>query len=227
MFIRSPCALCGAPAELATDRVCPSCYSELPLPQAGFCAGCGAPDTGVGACARCFPRPPAFDSCLSGCVYRYPVDQMIKQLKFRARLELIQPLLKPLLETAGRDLAVVPDCLLPTPLHRTRRRERGFNQAREIARALSHRLSVPVEDHLVRRHRPTAQQYTLRPEARSKNVRNAFSLMKTMGYEKIAIVDDILTTGATADELARLLKRNGAQHVQVWCLARAAPAERR
>lgn len=149
---------------------------------------------------------------------------MIKKLKYRARLDLAQALAQPLLETAGSGLEIVPDCLLPMPLHRARLRSRGFNQAREIARVLSQRLSLPVDNHLVCRHRPTAQQFELRPEQRARNVKDAFSLLKTMHYNNIAVVDDILTTGSTANELAGLLKRHGAQHVQVWCLARAAPS---
>ena len=194
--------------------------------RAGVCPGCGASGADSGICARCFPRAPAFDSCLSGFMYRYPVDQMIKKLKYQARLDLVHALCRPLLEIAGREMSVVPDCLLPTPLHRARQRSRGFNQAREIARVLSLCLSLPVDDQLVRRHKPTAQQFELRPGQRKKNVDGAFSLVKTMAYKNIAIVDDILTTGATADELSRLLKRSGAYHVQVWCLARAAPTGR-
>lgn len=224
MLITSLCILCGAPAESATGRFCPSCYAELPLQPAGVCSCCGAPEPGAAVCARCFHRAPAFDSCLSAYIYRYPVDQIIKKLKYRARLDLAHALAQPLLETTGRGLEVVPDCLLPTPLHYARLRSRGFNQAREIARVLSQRLSLPVDDQLVRRHRPTAQQFELRPEQRARNVKGAFSLLKTMGYKNIAVVDDILTTGSTAHELARLLKRHGAQHVQVWCLARAAPS---
>ena len=223
MFARSLCILCGAPVESAADRLCRPCRAELPLPPARACPGCGGPAVAATECARCFPRPPAFDSCLSGCRYRYPVDLMIKKLKYQARLDLAQALARPLLETIGRDRAVVPDCLAPTPMHGARLRRRGFNQAREIARVLSQRLSLPVDDQLLRRHKLTAYQYELRPEQRKKNVSDAFSLIKTMRYKNIAIVDDILTTGATADELARLLKRHGAQHVQVWCLARAAP----
>ena len=228
MLITSQCLLCGAPDASATDRICQPCYAELPLQPAGTCACCGAPDADAGrsVCARCAPRAPAYDYCLAGYRYRYPVDQMIKKLKYQARLDLIHALARPLLEAATRDLRVMPDCLLPTPLHRARLRQRGFNQAREISRILSHKLSLPVDDRLIRRHRPTAQQYELRPEQRSRNVKGAFSLLKTMIYKNIAVVDDILTTGATAHELAQLLKRHGAQHVQVWCLAQAAPEAR-
>lgn len=223
MFIRILCILCGAPAELSGERLCRACRAELPLQPAGVCPCCGGPEAVATNCARCFPRAPAFDSCFSGCMYRYPVDQMIKRLKYQARLDLAHALSRPLLETLGRDMEVVPDCLVPTPMHGKRLRSRGYNQAREVANVLSQRLSLPVDDQLLRRHKLTAYQYELRPEQRKNNVMDAFSLIKTMRYKNIAVVDDILTTGATADELARLLKHHGAQHVQVWCLARATP----
>ena len=147
---------------------------------------------------------------------------MIKRLKYQARLDTVRSLSRCLIERIRLDCSEPPECLVPTPLHSSRQRSRGFNQAREIARTLAHHLSLPVDDHLVRRHKATAQQYDLRPEQRKKNVKNSFSLTKTNGYNNIAIVDDVLTTGATANELALLLKRHGSEQVQVWCLARAA-----
>ena len=193
------------------------------MQPAGACACCGAATPDGTLCVRCFPPAPAFDVCLTGCAYRYPADEMIKKLKYQARLDLVHALARPLLDTLARDMTTVPDCLLPVPLHRTRQAKRGYNQAREIARVLSRVLPVPVDDRLARRHKPTAHQFELRPEQRTENVTGAFSLVKTVSYKNITIVDDILTTGATGHELARLLKRHGAQHVQVWCLARAAP----
>lgn len=205
-------------------RLCRDCYCELPLPPAGVCARCGAPVAGPAVCTRCFPHAPAFDSCVVGCVYRYPVDRMIKRLKYQARLDLVHALSRPLIERIRREVAVVPDCLVPVPLHRSRQRRRGFNQAREIAGALSRSLSLQADDRLVRRHKASAQQYGLRRESRAKNVMGVFSIVGSMSYKRIAVVDDILTTGATANELARLLKDNGAESVQIWCLAHAAPA---
>ena len=151
-----------------------------------------------------FPAPPAFDGCIAGKIYRYPVDLMIKRLKYQARLDTVRSLSRSLIERIGLECSEPPECLVPTPLHSSRQRSRGFNQAREIARVLAH-------------------QYDLRPEQRVKNVMSAFSINKTNSYNNIAIVDDVLTTGATAHELALLLKRHGCDRVQVWCLARAAP----
>ena len=146
---------------------------------------------------------------------------MIRKLKYQARLELARALSGPLLELLEPARRAPPECLIPIPLHRDRQRRRGFNQAREIALILARALPLPVDDQLVRRHKPTAQQFDLRPEHRARNVKDAFSLVETMSYKNIAIVDDVLTTGATANELARLLKAHGAEQVQVWCLARA------
>ena len=175
-------------------------------------------------CNRCFVFPPAFDSCSAGCIYAYPVNRMIRKLKYQARLDLVRPLCRPLIERIRLAGAALPDCLVPTPLHGARLRSRGFNQAREIAAVLAQELSLPVDDHLMCRHKHTAQQYNLSPEQRSKNVRDAFTLINSTGYKRLAVVDDVLTSGATANELALVLKRNGAEQVQVWCAAHATPA---
>ncbi len=223
MLIRSPCILCGALDGAATGQFCQDCYTDLPSRPAGVCLCCGVPASDTGICIRCFARPPAFDCCIAGSMYRYPVDLMIKRLKYQARLDMVRSLSRPLIERIRLECFELPDCLVPTPLHSSRQRSRGFNQAREIARVLAQNLFLPVDDRLVRRHKATAQQYDLRPEHRERNVKSAFSLIKSNNYRSVAIVDDVLTTGATANELARLLKRHGSEQVQLWCLARAAP----
>ena len=187
---------------------------------------CGVPTPGARACLRCFSPAPAFDCSISACVYRYPVDLMIKKLKYRARLEMAEALCGPLLERIGELAVEPPDCLLPTPMHPTRWRRRGFDQALEITRILAKRLAIRADARLLQRQRPTAAQYNLNVRQRRKNVSGAFLLKKPVRYERVALVDDVLTTGATAHELARLLKRNGVRHVQVWSLARATPASR-
>ena len=224
MLINTPCVLCGAVDEVTTDQLCRACFTDLPSRPPGTCLGCSAPTHDATACSRCFPRPPEFDSCIAGCSYRYPVDRMIKKLKYQARLDTVRCLSRPLVRRIGLEGADLPDCLVPMPLHDSRLRSRGFNQAREIARVLAQQLLLPIDDCLVQRDRATGEQYALRPEQRARNVKGAFSLLKSNSYYNIAIVDDVLTTGATANELARLLKRHGAERIQVWCLARAAPA---
>ena len=223
MLINSPCVLCGMADDTTAGQICHGCCADLPARRPGLCLGCGAPVRATAACSRCFPRPPAFDHCIAGCGYRYPVDRMIKKLKYQARLDTLRCLSQPLLERIALETVELPDCLVPTPLHRARRYSRGFNQSREIARVLAQTLRLPVDDRLVQRHKATRQQFELPPEQRISNVKDVFSITKSNSYSRVAIVDDVLTTGATANELARLLKRNGSEHVQVWCLARAAP----
>ena len=224
MLIPLPCVVCGAVDGALTDQLCQACLADMPAHPPGYCQGCGGVLDAMPVCDRCFVFPPAFDSCSAGCMYAYPVNQMIKKLKYQARLDLVRPLCRPLIERIGLEGAALPDCLVPTPLHGARLRRRGFNQAREIAGVLAQKLSLPVDDRLVRRHRNTAPQYDLPPEPRLRNVASAFTIIKSTSYRSFAVVDDVLTSGATANELALVLKRNGAEQVQVWCAAHAAPA---
>ena len=223
MLNRSPCLFCGAVDESQASQLCRECYTDIATRTPGACLCCGAPAPVTGVCPHCFPLPPAFDSCIAACIYRYPVDLVIKKMKYRGRLDVIRSLSLLLLERIRLERIEPPECIVPTPLHSARLRQRGFNQAREIAHTLGKQIPVPVDDGLLRRHKATTQQYDLNPSNRRMNVNNAFSLVKSMRYKRIAVVDDVVTTGATAGELARLLKRHGADHVQVWCLARAAP----
>ena len=224
MLIPLPCAVCGTVDGALTDQLCRACLGDLPAHPPGVCQGCGTVLGDAAVCSRCFVPTPAFDGCIAGCMYAYPVNQVIKKLKYQARLDLVRPLCLPLIKRIGYEGVALPDCLVPTPLHGSRLRARGFNQAGEIAGVLAQNLSLPVDGRLVRRQKNTLQQYNLSPEQRSTNVRGAFTLLKSIGYERVAIVDDVLTSGATANELALLLKRNGVAHVQVWCAAQAAPA---
>ncbi len=144
---------------------------------------------------------------------------MIYALKFKGRQELAR-LFGELL-AAKVNAPFLPDCLVPVPLHPSRYRTRGFNQALEIARPLAHRLNLPLCPNLCRRVCPTPPQRLLDAKTRRQNLRGAFQATSNLSGCRIAIVDDVLTSGATADELAAVLKRAGATQVEVWVLARA------
>ena len=222
MLTRRACSLCG---EVGADRpaaLCWGCRADLPARQDPARCPCGGAPR-ASACLRCQSRALAFDDCVAACAYRYPVDLMIKKIKYQGRLDLILPLADLLIERIDSTNMAMPECLLPVPLHAARFRQRGFNQAGEIARALARRLPAPVARSLARRRRATEQQHALSPAQRRGNVRGAFSILKSIGYSNIALIDDVVTTGATVGELARLLKRNGVEQVQVWSLAQAVP----
>lgn len=163
---------------------------------------------------------PHFDCCYAALIYAHPVNSLITRLKFKHQLE-IAGLLAQTLEQYlhGKDFAR-PDFILPIPLHPTRLKERGFNQAVEIARPLSRAFDLPLETRLCRRIRVTPSQRELSQRERRKNLRHAFSLHGSVSGARIALVDDVMTTGSTLDELARELARAGAQQVIAWCVAR-------
>jgi ComF family protein len=216
------CVLCGGPG--ANDRdLCAGCAADLPR-NANPCPRCAEPlPPGAPAgtlCARCLRNPPAFDRCRAPYLYAPPADWLIGRLKFHAHLahgRLLGALLADHLADRGGSR---PDLIVPMPLHRSRLRERGFNQAVELARPLARRLAVPLAADLVQRVRPGRPQSGLEKSRRHANVRGAFALRRPLEAWHVAVVDDVLTTGATAAELAGVLKAAGAERVEVWVVAR-------
>ena len=214
------CRLCGIPA--ATD-LCADCNRDLPRLSRG-CSRCARPLSSPNApawCGRCQRQPPHFDRTTALCRYHPPVDYLLKRLKFASDLGM-GPLLAGLLsERLRQRSSALPGLLVPVPLHSARLRERGYNQALELARPLSRALGIPLDRDLCRRTRRTEAQSLLGTTARRLNMRNAFAVSGKPVAGHIAIVDDVMTTGYTAGELARVLKRAGASEIEVWVIARA------
>jgi ComF family protein len=176
-------------------------------------------------CGECQKHPPFFDSVQTPWVYGFPVDALITRFKHHGKWplgRLLGMLLSHHLQNAFADGLPRPDVLLPVPLGKQRLRQRGFNQAGMLADWLHPRLDVPVDADLLRRERETDAQQELDAAARQRNLRNAFVLTNpsAVAGKHLALVDDVLTTGATANSLARLLKKAGAARVDVYCLAR-------
>jgi ComF family protein len=215
------CALCGAAGERGLD-LCAPCLSALPRLEPA-CRRCGLPTAAaVATCGRCLAAPPRFDAVITPLRYEYPADRAIQACKFRGDLSLGRSLAMLLAEAVRERGEPLPEVLLPVPLHTARLRERGYNQSLEIARHLGRALGVPVDGGRLQRTRATAAQSGLDRRARQQNVRGAFALASTRALQsRVAIIDDVLTTGATVAELTRLLKDAGVAHVAVWALARA------
>ena len=172
-----------------------------------------------GSCVDCVSRPPVFDRATATFIYDFPVDRMIRRLKYRGRL-LHARLLGELLGHAVRRLETLPAAIVPVPLHRRRLRQRGFNQAREIAAAVARVTALPLRDRLCARRLDTPPLWSLDPARRRSQLKQAFEC-KDNPPHRVAIVDDVLTTGATATSLATVLRRAGALHVEVWAVARS------
>lgn len=214
------CVLCGLPGDAWMD-LCRGCREELPW-NSQACLRCGAPLATPGAvCGPCTRHPPSFLRSHIPFRYEAPLDYLLQQLKFHQGLHLA-PLLAELLAEAIRGRAApLPQCLLPVPLHTGRLRERGYNQALELARPLSRLLDIPVAPELCRRQRATLAQTSLQGKERRRNLRGAFVTGGGEMPRHVAIVDDVVTTGATVEELARTLRRAGVAEVEVWACARA------
>jgi ComF family protein len=221
-LLPASCRLCGVPVS-HEPALCGDCQRELPgtAPACRQCGGRLGGPTQAGLCGQCQRHPPAFTTTCAALRYRPPVDYLIQRLKFSGELALAPLLAALLAERLGRRDQPPPGQLIPVPLHRSRLRERGFNQATEIARVLGRRLGLTVEWNLCRRTRHTATQSLLPASARRHNVRNAFVLDRPPQARHVAIVDDVMTSGHTVNELARLLQRAGVDTIEVWVVARA------
>ena len=210
------CVLCGARADI--DGLCAGCGSALPRLVKPVCRTCAAPIPGGETCGRCLGRAPRFDRVVAALQYAHPADALIRRLKYSGQLACARPLAATLAEALERE--PYPDLVLPMPLARERLAERGFNQSLEIARLACREFGLEIRTGLARRVRAGAPQTTLPWKERARNVRGAFACDADLTGLRIAVVDDVLTTGATLDELARVLKRRGAREVVGWMTAR-------
>ncbi|HET6805156.1 MAG TPA: ComF family protein [Frateuria sp.] len=213
------CLLCGAAGSGGLD-LCGACAAELPR-NTSCCARCALPLPGATAlCGGCQRKPPPWHTAWAPFRYGWPLDRLEARYKFGRDL------------AAGRTLARLwqrvppplarPALILPVPLHRARLRRRGYNQALELARPLGRALDVPVRHDALLRSRATAAQTELDAAARRRNVRGAFALREGIALPAhVALLDDVMTTGATLAECTRVLRRAGVARVDVWALARA------
>jgi len=210
------CFLCAAPG--GDNLLCPSCADSLPRLTAERCPVCALPTPDAGICGACLKRAPHFDATQAVFRYEFPVDRLIQSLKYAHRLASA--------DFFGKALAQIsaphrPDLIVPVPLAAARLAQRGFNQALEIARPLARATGAPMETSRIRRHRDTTPQASLPWKERTKNIRHAFECEIDLTGKAVLVVDDVMTTGATLDELARTLKAHGAARVENRVLARA------
>lgn len=223
------CALCDLPLHAAGAGLCRHCRLSLPGRDARRCPRCGlrscSDGTAASGCPACASLVPAFDAALVLADYAPPLDRLITALKFGRQIGLARALGRELARrwpTLGRDHPGLPpvDCLVPVPLAPDRWRERGFNQAAEIARAISAQAGPPVRP-LLARARATAAQSSLPRSARLANLADAFAVSGALAATRhVAIVDDVMTSGATMQACAHALRRAGVAAVSVVVAAR-------
>lgn len=208
--------------------LCDACRQELPWLDSA-CQTCGLPlPTPAPACGECLRAPPDFSRTLAMWRYEDTITRLIPAFKQRGHFSsghLLAHLFGDFISDylTQVDGAVRPDLLLPVPLHWRRRWQRGFNQSQFVARHLSRRLGIPVSHALCRQHH-TPDQKGLPRHERLRNLRHSFRVTAAVQGKTIALIDDVMTTGATAREISRVLRRAGAARVDVWVLARTSRA---
>lgn len=216
------CVLCDAPGTLGMD-LCASCMSDLPHNRHA-CPRCAYPlpsnPQGPTICGTCQRQPPHQDASHIPFLYQDTLPFLVVGAKYSGRLNLARLLGLCLAQSLRQKGINQPDLIIPVPLHLQRLRERGYNQALEIARALSRELTIPVDPGLCIRVRATRPQVGLESKDRQRNVLGAFGVTRPISVGHIAIVDDVVTTGSTATEVARVLREAGAAYIDLWAVAR-------
>ena len=210
------CLLCAA--DSGGTLLCPACVTDLPALPEFRCPQCGEQTTHGERCGACLKEPPAFTRVDALFRYEFPVDRIIQAFKYGHQLALA--------DWAGERLAKIIDekdydLLIPLPLHPQRLRERGFNQSVEIARHIASQTGIPLDHQTLIRTRATAPQAELALKERARNVRGAFECRADHSGRRILLIDDVMTTGATLREAARVLKLHGAAVINIAVIARA------
>lgn len=216
------CLLCGAAGVDGRD-LCAGCGTDLPR-NTHACRGCALPLAAGsdGGCERCRARAYSFDRAFVPFRYQAPMDFLILGLKFNRRLSharLLGELFAGALAERG---APPPDCIIPVPLHPLRLRERGFNQALELARPSARRFNIPLLADGLRRMRHTTPQTQLDAARRHGNPRGAFAASQPLTGQRVALMDDVVTTASTVAECSRILRASGAVDIEIWAIGRAA-----
>ncbi len=213
------CLLCEMPASGSRD-VCHACAAVLPWNRVA-CPRCALPlPHPAEACGQCLRKPPPLTLTHATFVYGFPLDRLLPRFKFHDGLVAGRLLSQWMHETCAR--LDRPDALTPIPLHRARLRQRGYDQALELARPLAKSLSLPLRDGLLIRKRHTQPQSRLGALQRRRNLRGAFEVREGIALPRhVALIDDVMTTGATLHAAAKTLLHAGVERVDAWVCARA------
>lgn len=218
-LLPSHCLLCGARGQ-GDLSLCDACEADMPHNDV-CCTRCALPlEAPAPLCGRCQKREPSWDSAWAPFRYEWPLASLESRFKFGGDLAAGRTL--SLLWIASPTPRALPQAIVPVPLHRSRLRRRGYNQALELAKPLARHLRIPLLRDALLRTRATGAQTELSAVERRRNVRGAFvAIFQDPVPQHVAVLDDVFTTGATLAECTRVLKRAGVQRVDAWALARA------
>jgi ComF family protein len=214
-----PCVLCGSMSR--NGKWCEACDAALPYLDAPHCPVCALPTPGGDVCGHCLAQPPLFSRTTAVFGYSFPLDKLIQGMKYGEQLLLAHAFAKKLAQRI--DKYHLPDYVIAMPLHPAKLRERGFNQSMLIASTVARELKLKLPLNACHRVRDTPPQSALPWKERKKNVRNAFCCDMNLTGKRVALVDDVLTTGASLNALAEAVQKRGAGEIDAWVIARALP----
>ncbi|MDO9179938.1 MAG: ComF family protein [Agitococcus sp.] len=217
LFSAPACITCKT-TQSQKQGFCSGCYHDLPH-ISHSCLRCGLAVSAERQCA-CKDEDWPFSVCIAACAYAFPVDALISQLKNQHKLSVSEPLGLLITKQIKRQRIALPDLLIPVPTSTERLQQRGFNQAVEIAKVVGKQLSITVDYASVTRGKQSSVQKNLNKQQRSHNVDSVFILTKPISAQRVAIIDDVITTGATTKAIAYLLRENGIKDIQSWAVAR-------
>ncbi len=226
IVLRENCFLCAS-IQTVNHGLCEACLKDLPWLPSSSCPQCGLNSSGH-ICGSCLSSSPYFDITHAVFLYHHPIDAMIQRYKYGNTLNLSHTfgnLMSEKISALAHSEDI--DLVIPMPMHPTRLKQRGFNQALEIAKIMNKVLNKNTRTKLdyksVIRQTLTPPQASLPLKDRVKNMKGAFKVNANLTGKRIAIVDDVMTTGASLNELAKTLKQAGATHVECWVIARTLP----
>lgn len=215
------CAQCESELDLDSHNIyCANCEQGLPYSKSS-CQRCGQPFSGFNDhCGSCLHKPPIFDACFCAFEYRAPISDDICRLKYGDQPQLAKRLAQLFIQELNQYDIELPDALISVPMHKSKLRKRGFNQSHELAKCISKQLDLPLTTGALKKAKPTPRQATQTLIQRKTNLKGSFEVQEKLPFKHIAIVDDVVTTGSTAEEIAKILKKNGVDYIQVWGIAR-------
>ena len=220
------CVLCGAHGdsrEFFSAGLCAGCRRDVPE-KTMSCPQCARVVSTQDICGRCRKKPPAQDALWAAFDYRFPLDAVLKAYKYQQRMPqgrvLRDLFLDAVVQAVAENRLTAPDLLAPVPLHPSKLRCRGFNQSLELARPVARTLDTALRPRLLIRTRATESQASLPRESRAKNVRAAFQCREPVDGKHVVVIDDVVTTGNTVNEIAKELRKAGATRIEIWTLSR-------
>ncbi|NOQ14216.1 MAG: ComF family protein [Methyloprofundus sp.] len=217
------CILCGNKGMLHMD-LCQPCH-DAQIEIGSHCYCCAKPFSSTtlifNLCGNCQKNPPAFDHTYTPYLHQGAIRYLINQCKFNGAYKNTRVLGLLLANHLRKQTDTLPELILPVPLHPKRYQQRGFNQTLEIGKIIARELSIPIDNSCCQRIKNTDHQVSLTAKQRYKNIKHAFQMLKIPNARHIAILDDVMTTGATTNELAKTLKSAGVSQVDIWVCARA------